>query len=422
MDSAIKVRHLTKKYLLGQTHTDLLSEKFTYGLHGIYRRLTSKNRKSEDSANLQTNREIYALKDVNFEVQQGDVIGVIGRNGAGKSTLLKILSRVTTPTSGEVEIYGRIASLLEVGTGFHPELTGRENIYFNSAILGMSKAQIKKKFDEIVDFAEIEQFIDTPVKRYSSGMYVRLAFAVAAHQDPEILLVDEVLSVGDAQFQNKCLGKMEEVGKTGRTVLLVSHNLGVIQNLCHKTYLFDKGNLIYAGRTNEVIEQYVLSFNSYNKKQCYDRSIFSENKNLRISNFKIFVGENESTTAQCGRPMDFEITYQSIEHLKYIVVHIVIDTPLGEHVLCLGTDFTGTTFERPPSQGKVICKLLKCSLMPGVYITSVYLKANGSDILSDALLDAFKFDVIDGDYFGSGKLPPKTYGKVLVPHNWCIKE
>jgi lipopolysaccharide transport system ATP-binding protein len=200
----------------------------------------------EDKSSLD-GETLWALRDVSFQVEQGEVLGIIGRNGAGKSTLLKILSRVTAPTSGRVKVKGRIASLLEVGTGFHPELTGRENVYLNGAILGMTREEVTRKFDEIVDFAEVEKFIDTPVKRYSSGMYVRLAFAVAAHLDPEILLVDEVLAVGDAEFQKKCLGKMGDVAKEGRTVLFVSHNMAAVQRLCTKTAWVNRGNLVDSG-------------------------------------------------------------------------------------------------------------------------------------------------------------------------------
>jgi len=202
--------------------------------------------------------EFWALKDINFEVEQGDRLGIIGRNGAGKSTLLKILSRITEPTSGRVKIKGRVASLLEVGTGFHQELTGRENIFLNGAILGMSRTEIKRKFDEIVDFSGVEKFLDTPVKRYSSGMYVRLAFSVAAHLEPEILLVDEVLAVGDEEFQKKCLGKMKDVSTDeGRTVLFVSHNMGIIAQLCNKAILLNKGMLEISGETNTVVDQYI---------------------------------------------------------------------------------------------------------------------------------------------------------------------
>lgn len=226
--------------------------------------------------------EFWALRDVNFDIKQGDRVGIIGRNGAGKSTLLKILSRITEPTKGRVKISGRVASLLEVGTGFHPELTGRENIYLNGAIVGMSKTEITKNFDEIVAFAEVEKFLDTPVKRYSSGMYVRLAFAIAAHLKSEILIVDEVLAVGDAQFQNKCLGKMNEVSTQGRTVLFVSHNMGTISKLCDKCILLDKGNTIRAGATLEVIDYYLEESKSQIEKVERDNS-FSENHFQTIS-------------------------------------------------------------------------------------------------------------------------------------------
>jgi lipopolysaccharide transport system ATP-binding protein len=253
----IQVNNLSKSYIISHEG----QERYT-ALRDV---MANKARKlfSFASTNQQINKstskeEFWALKDVSFEIQQGDRVGIIGRNGAGKSTLLKILSRITEPTKGEIRIKGRVASLLEVGTGFHPELTGRENIYLNGAILGMSRAEIKRKFDEIVDFAEVEKFLDTPVKRYSSGMYVRLAFAVAAHLEPEILVVDEVLAVGDAQFQKKCLGKMEDVSKNdGRTVLFVSHNMAAIRNLCKDAIYLKEGKLNKLGKVHEVIDHYL---------------------------------------------------------------------------------------------------------------------------------------------------------------------
>ncbi|MDD5598414.1 MAG: ABC transporter ATP-binding protein, partial [Victivallaceae bacterium] len=236
--SIFKVENLSKKYIIGHDkaanrayHYYSLRESLMHHARGVYQRLRHPLTPNRENTDLE---EFWALKDINFKIEQGDRVGIIGRNGAGKSTLLKILSRITEPTSGKIGMKGRVASLLEVGTGFHPELTGRENIYLNGAILGMTRAEIKKKFDEIVAFAEVEKFLDTPVKHYSSGMYVRLAFAVAAHLEPEILLVDEVLAVGDAQFQKKCLGKMEDVSKEGRTVLFVSHNMAAIRQLCNK--------------------------------------------------------------------------------------------------------------------------------------------------------------------------------------------
>ncbi|MEB3189652.1 MAG: polysaccharide ABC transporter ATP-binding protein [Snowella sp.] len=260
-ETVIRVENLGKKYVIGhqkqERYTalrDVLAEKAR-----SFGQMFSRNGKQDDP----THEEFWVLKDVSFEIKQGDRVGIIGRNGAGKSTLLKILSRITEPTEGRISIKGRVASLLEVGTGFHPELTGRENIFLNGAILGMTKAEIKKKFDEIVAFAEVEKFLDTPVKRYSSGMYVRLAFAVAAHLEPEILIVDEVLAVGDAQFQKKCLGKMEDVAtKEERTVLFVSHNLEAIRSLCNQSLLLESGSLSFAGHPDKTIRKYIANTNN----------------------------------------------------------------------------------------------------------------------------------------------------------------
>lgn len=253
----ISVEHLSKTYRLGQIGTGTFSRDLEVWWAKLRGKPNPLLRIGEKDHGNRDGEELYALRDVSFTVQQGEVLGIIGKNGAGKSTLLKILSRVTAPTSGKIKVKGRIASLLEVGTGFHPELTGRENIYLNGAILGMSRKEVKSKFDEIVDFAEVEKFIDTPVKRYSSGMYVRLAFAVAAHLDPEILVVDEVLAVGDAEFQNKCLGKMGDVAKAGRTVLFVSHNMAAVQNLCTQSILMESGKLTLTGSTRTVIDRYL---------------------------------------------------------------------------------------------------------------------------------------------------------------------
>ena len=252
----IVAENLGKKYLIrhkgGAGQATELRDVLKQGVKNAVQILRGKR-----SITNATREEFWALRDVSFEIEQGDVVGVIGRNGAGKSTLLKVLSRITEPTSGEVKLRGRVASLLEVGTGFHPELSGRENIFLNGAILGMSRAEIKRKFDEIVAFAEVEKFLDTPVKRYSSGMYVRLAFAVAAHLEPEILIVDEVLAVGDAQFQKKCLGKMGEVADGGRTVILVSHQMQVVQAITQKCVLLNQGQLIDFGPTPSIVQQYV---------------------------------------------------------------------------------------------------------------------------------------------------------------------
>ncbi len=272
MPSVINVQGLGKKYILShrqQERSPLLRDVLANGVKNLFKR----DALEKDFAN----EEFWALKDLSFDIQQGDRVGIIGRNGAGKSTLLKILSRITEPTTGRFKITGRVASLLEVGTGFHPELTGRENIFLNGAILGMSKAEINRKFDEIVAFSEIERFLDTPVKRYSSGMYVRLAFAVAAHLEPEILIVDEVLAVGDAQFQKKCLGKMNEVSEQGRTVLFVSHNMAMISNLCRKGIVLDAGRAAFQGPISEAILNY---YQGAHEKNGSDTAHESDNAGL----------------------------------------------------------------------------------------------------------------------------------------------
>lgn len=254
MSSVISVENLSKRYIIRHQRQERYTALRDVIADTVKRGIKKLCRHGGDPD--PTHEEFWALKEVNFEIKQGDRVGIIGRNGAGKSTLLKILSRITEPTSGRIKLKGRVASLLEVGTGFHPELTGRENIYLNGAILGMSRAEITKKFGEIVSFAEVEKFLDTPVKRYSSGMYVRLAFAVAAHLESEILIVDEVLAVGDAQFQKKCLGRMEEVGKEGRTVVFVSHNMGTINALCNKCILLKEGRVAGYDKTSAIVSQY----------------------------------------------------------------------------------------------------------------------------------------------------------------------
>jgi lipopolysaccharide transport system ATP-binding protein len=277
MSDVIKVENLYKQYRLGQVSTGSIAHDLNRWWHTVrgkedpYEKITGVNNR-EDSG---TNDYVWALQDINFSVKQGEVLGIIGRNGAGKSTLLKILSKVTSPTKGNIKVKGRIASLLEVGTGFHPELTGRENIFLNGAILGMTKSEIRSKFDEIVAFSGVEKYIDTPVKRYSSGMYVRLAFAVAAHLEPEILIVDEVLAVGDAEFQKKCLGKMKDVSGEGRTVLFVSHNMPAVKSLCQKSLVLNTGEIIYNGNSQIAVGKYLQNdenlFNTKNNVVSKDK-------------------------------------------------------------------------------------------------------------------------------------------------------
>ena len=308
MTPIIKVNNISKRYKLGQIQ----------GYKTIRESLS--NVLSLRGAKPRGNTEfIWALKDVSFEIKPGEVVGIIGRNGAGKSTLLKILTRITEPTEGTAELEGRVSSLLEVGTGFHPELTGRENIYLNGAILGMRKAEISKKFDEIVAFAEVEKFIDTPVKRYSSGMYVRLAFAVAAHLEPEILLVDEVLAVGDAAFQKKCLGKMDTVAKEGRTILFVSHNMGAINQLCTTTLWIDQGRIVELGPTNSIINKYLTDGNLGNAGEFRAHTIKDAPGNEKVRLWRVSVknARNEAiNVVTADSPLILEIEYEIKTYLK----------------------------------------------------------------------------------------------------------
>jgi len=332
MPTGIAIENLSKKYIISHQKRepyfalrDVLAngaKRFTHKL--IHPFAAAKNDP--------THEEFWALKDINFDIMQGDRVGIIGRNGAGKSTLLKILSRITEPTFGKITIRGRVASLLEIGTGFHPELTGRENIFLNGAILGMSKVEIKKKFDEIVAFAEVEKFLDTPVKRYSSGMYVRLSFAVAAHLEPEILIVDEVLAVGDAQFQKKCLGKMDEAGREGRTILFVSHNMGVISQLCSTCVWLDKGEIRDIGQTGSVVNSYMLNGIS----DLSGEMTFPDDSGKIVQLKKITMLDREGNRAQkfdCDNPINIKFDIQVRRQLPGLYGYIGIFKPDGTQVL-----------------------------------------------------------------------------------------
>lgn len=310
-DIVIQVRGLGKKYTLGHQKEQYLTLSDT-----IVHTVKAPFHHFLHQAEKQSTNQFWALKDVTFDIHQGEVVGIIGRNGAGKSTLLKILSQITTPTEGEIDLIGRVGSLLEVGTGFHPELTGRENIFLTGSILGMKKREIEEKFDEIVKFAEIEKFLDTPAKRYSSGMYVRLAFSVAAHLEPEILLVDEVLAVGDASFQKKCLGKLGDVAKEGRTVLFVSHNMGAIKKLCTRALLIESGHLVEDGITSKVITHYLDQSGNININKDIS-SILSKlpsDPAIRLENIELYQeGIQVFQSAENGIPLEIVITYQVFE-------------------------------------------------------------------------------------------------------------
>lgn len=321
-NAIITVENLSKRFVIGHESPEkyvTLRDTVVNGVKKIFSPQAGLKNKRSGSFK----EEFWALKDVNFEVRQGDRLGVIGRNGAGKSTMLKLLSRITEPSGGKVTLRGRVASLLEVGTGFHPELSGRENVYLNGAILGMSRIEIRKKFDEIVAFAEVEKFLDTPVKRYSSGMYVRLAFAVAAHLEPEILIVDEVLAVGDVQFQKKCLGKMEDVSrKEGRTVLFVSHNMSAIMSLCNTGLLLSQGQVVCQGKIGEVIDSYV------NRNKDSQNVAIDNIAGLKwwITDISLFQDQSRTTHISSASPVSFELLFEGKEERKISFEMLIKDS------------------------------------------------------------------------------------------------
>jgi lipopolysaccharide transport system ATP-binding protein len=331
MSPVIAVENLSKKYIIGhqkQERYTALRDVLANGAKRFTYKLTHPFATPENDP---AHEEFWALKDVTFEVKEGDRLGIIGRNGAGKSTLLKVLSRITEPTRGRISIKGRVASLLEVGTGFHPELTGRENIFLNGAILGMPKAEIRKKFDEIVAFAEVEKFLDTPVKRYSSGMYVRLAFAVAAHLEPKILVVDEVLAVGDSQFQRKCLGKMEDVGREGRTLIFVSHSMPTVTSLCSRAILLDSGRVVKDGPTSEVVMHYYTSGQSSPASADFSAKHVGDSK-VRLLKGEIKNSKGEAALeARIDQPITVEMTFEVLENgAKMLIPNFHFYTAGGE--------------------------------------------------------------------------------------------
>jgi lipopolysaccharide transport system ATP-binding protein len=334
MKPIVRVEKLSKQYFLGAREAayGTLRESIVGAMRAPLARLRGRN-------GHQTTDAIWALQDVSFEVARGEVIGIIGRNGAGKSTLLKVLSRITEPTTGRVDLYGRVASLLEVGTGFHPELTGRENIYLNGAILGMRKAEIERKFDEIVAFAELEKFLDTPVKRYSSGMYMRLAFAVSSHLEPEILIVDEVLAVGDANFQKKCLGKLGEVASEGRTVLFVSHNMIAVQSLCTRVLWLDQGKIMDQGPAKQVIAQYLKTSLAALPEQTWDHiNTAPGNEQVRIRRACVYPANGMATDfISVKTPLIMEFEYWNLVPGAYLNLSVVISTKEGYPIFNTGS-------------------------------------------------------------------------------------
>jgi lipopolysaccharide transport system ATP-binding protein len=417
MKPVIQVENLCKRYRLGlarggRTLREVLCDAVTYPFRRARRRAAEAGP-----------RELWALKDVSFEVNRGEVVGVIGRNGAGKSTVLKVLSRVTQPTSGTARIRGRLGSLLEVGTGFHPELTGRENIYLKGVLMGMSRREVARRFDEIVAFAEVDQFLDTPVKRYSSGMYVRLAFAVAAHLEPEILIVDEVLAVGDAAFQKKCLGRMGNIARSGRTILFVSHNMGVIQNLCDRALLLAGGRLVEAGPCAEVVAAY-MSMGAEARQSGASLDAYRRPGAVPVLRAIELTNERGRPTTQffTGGAMEVRIRYDSPVPLKAPVFGVFVHGLTGERLFHLQTLALHGPIEDLPQRGVAICRVPSLPLAPGRYLLSFNCSTVYTPGDLDYLEDPVAIDVDGADYFGTGRLPPPQNGPFLVKGSWEFSE
>lgn len=405
MKAIVRVENLSKQYSLGTREAayDTLRDSIVRAMRAPLNRLRGLNGKGNSDT-------IWALKNVSFDVEAGEVIGIIGRNGAGKSTLLKVLSRITEPTTGRAELFGRVASLLEVGTGFHPELTGRENIYLNGAILGMKKTEIDRKFDQIVGFAELERFLDTPVKRYSSGMYMRLAFAVASHLEPEILIVDEVLAVGDSAFQKKCLGKMSDVASEGRTILFVSHNMAAVKSLCSRTIWLDGGQIVAAGETGQVVLDYLQKGACPTLEQTWDDPATAPgNEKARIRSARVRPlppREDEEITVDSALELEFEFwNYQPDAYLALTIHLYTID---GTYVFAVGSE------GKPRLQGlvRVAAKIPANFLNDGIYTLTIQVVQDSTvsvylhpEILVFEVLDSVR----DSNWFGKwpGVIRPK---------------
>lgn len=368
---------------------------------------------------------IWALRDVSFDVRRGEVVGIIGRNGAGKSTLLKVLTRIAIPDEGYAQIRGRVGSLLEVGTGFHFELTGRENVYLSGAILGMHHSEIDRKFDEIVDFAGIGKFIDTAVKHYSSGMYLRLAFAVAAHLETEILLVDEVLAVGDSEFQKKCLGKMGNIAHEGRTVLLVSHQMNAIQGLCERVIVLDSGHKVFDGPTQEGITYYLTSYQDLNKKTALaDRTDREGTGGFRFQDISFKDGDTLAPVELLlsGQKVMIQIRYknESDHPLKSLHIAITFWSASGQFMFGCSNEAVGGLFNDLANEGVLTCMIPKWPLSSGLYTYNLYSKESG--LVSDWIKQAGTVQVEQGDFYGTGKLPAQAYQGVFVDYDWQVNE
>jgi len=418
-DVVIQVEDLGKLYRIGRARErhDTLRDAISAALRAPWSHVSRLvSRAPEQSAE----DTIWALRDVSFEVRRGEVLGIIGRNGAGKSTLLKVLCSITEPTAGRTIIRGRVSSLLEVGTGFHPELTGRENVYLNGAILGMRKAEIDRKFDDIVDFAEIDTFMDTPVKRYSSGMYVRLAFAVAAHLEPEVLLIDEVLAVGDVGFQRKCLGKMDDVAHEGRTVLFVSHNMAAVQRLCPRAILLQDGAVLHDGETAKTVDLYLRSLDQLGSQRPAERTDRGGTGQVRVTGVAIKSRDGDpSAPVTAGSQARFAFRVNAVP--RGLACSFTVYGQRGEAVANFNCRAQSREDRYDQSLGdELVCEVDELLLVPGRYRVNVALSCNGE--LQDHLEAAAFFDVEAGLVRGRPVTGGGTYGSVAHPHRWILPE
>ena len=426
-DTVIKVENISKQYRLGTVGTGSLAHDLNRTWHRVrgredpYLKIGETNERSVKG----DSEYVWALRDINFEVKQGEVLGIIGRNGAGKSTLLKILSRTTTPTTGQIKIKGRVASLLEVGTGFHPELTGRENIFLNGAILGMTKKEIKSKFDEIVDFAGVERYIDTPVKRYSSGMYVRLAFGVAAHLEPEILIVDEVLAVGDAEFQKKALGKMKDVsGKDGRTVLFVSHNMASMQNLCENGLLLENGRIAFNGGMDAVIKRYLGVRNIVQKISVAERTDRKGNGKIKVCEYKILDTSNNNFPVDIlstGKSFVLELRFkvQNAFAIHDFSIDVGITDEFDRRLIVMSNNILDKKITPAGNDFWVQFYIKKLPLNSGIYNMVFFVKANKE--IADWIENVGEIIVEGGDFYNTGRVNQSHQGKFLLEYDTQIK-
>jgi lipopolysaccharide transport system ATP-binding protein len=417
MKPIIKIENLSKQYKLGTRSAPYttLRETFAKVARSPLAFLPRKKRNETDS--------FWALRDVSFEVEPGEIVGIIGRNGAGKSTLLKILAQITEPTHGRIELYGRANCLLEVGTGFHPELTGRENIFVNGAILGLKNFEIKRLFDEIVHFAEVEKFLDTTVKHYSSGMYMRLAFSVAAHLNPDILIIDEVLSVGDQQFQKKCLGKVRDVAKAGRTVLFVSHNMAAVEYLCGRGVVFEKGKVIFAGEQTDAISHYLESINKNFDSNLKDNAARTGSGEVRVTAIEIKdLDGNPLYNAMSGQDVDIYFHFETLHNYQRsnVIIGFMVRTYLDVPVFLQHNRLTGDDWDSLPSTGAFVCRIRRLPLPPATYRFGFSVMCD--NVYLDRIDDASELIVIEGNFYGSGEVPPITHGCCLVDAEWRLSD